>query len=195
MWCLKSNPLEPSEYSSWKDLVEATVQQSQSDSNKSSSPTAEDYVMAEHLIFQNNQWTSFPEEYEQLTAGKPVSTTSRLLTLAPEFDESSQLIQVGGRLRKAESLELQTIHPIVLNPHHPASKLLIQDYDSNLCHPGTEWVFAEMRRNVWILRGREAVRKSQHNCIEYRKWHAETKNLAVGPVVILVYPQLPWAPW
>lgn len=152
-----SNPLEPSEYSSWKDLVEATVQHGQRDSNQSSSPTAKDYVTAERLIFQNIQQTSYPDEYEQLKAGKPVSTTSRLLTLAPEFDESSQLIRVGGRLRRAEGLELQTIHPVVLDPHHPATKLLIQDYDSKLCHPGPERVFAEMRRNVWILRGREAV--------------------------------------
>ncbi len=167
------NPLDPSEYISLKDLVEDTVQHSQSDSNQSSSPTAKNYVMAERLIFQNIQQDRFPEQYEQLKTGKPVSTTSRLLTLAPEFDESSQLIRVGGRLCHAEGLELQTIHPIVLDPHHSATKLLIQDYDSKLCHPGPERVFAEMRRNLWILRGREAVRKSQHNCLECRKWKAK----------------------
>ncbi len=167
------NPLDPSEYISLKDLVEDTVQHSQSDSNQSSSPTAKNYVMAERLIFQNIQQDRFPEQYEQLKTGKPVSTMSRLLTLAPEFDESSQLIRVGGRLRHAEGLELQTIHPIVLDPHHSATKLLIQDYDSKLCHPGPERVFAEMRRNLWILRGREAVRKSQHNCLECRKWKAK----------------------
>ncbi|XP_048035712.1 uncharacterized protein LOC125261152 isoform X1 [Megalobrama amblycephala] len=170
-----SNPLNPSEYSTWKDLIEATVQHSQSDPSQSSPATAEDYVMAERLIFQNIQRDSFPEEYEQLKAGKPVSNTSRLLTLSPEFDEASQLILVGGRLCRAEGLEFQTIHPVVLDPHHPATKLLIQDYDSKLCHPGTERIFAEMRRNVWILRGREAIRKFQHNCIECRKWKAKAE--------------------
>lgn len=28
------------------------------------------------------------------------------------------------------------IHPIVLDPHHTVTKLLIKDYDNKLCHPG-----------------------------------------------------------
>ncbi|KAK7880770.1 hypothetical protein WMY93_032583 [Mugilogobius chulae] len=35
---------------------------------------------------------------------------------------------------------------------------------------GPERVFAELRRKYWILRGREAVKKHQHNCVECRKW-------------------------
>lgn len=35
-------------------------------------------------------------------------------------------------------------HPVVLDSLHPATKLLIQDYDARLCHLGPERVFAEM---------------------------------------------------
>ncbi|KAI5102717.1 hypothetical protein C0J45_8069 [Silurus meridionalis] len=115
-------------------------------------PPTKDYVTAEHLLFHNIQQDSCPEEYEQLSSGKLVSPTSRLLTLAPEFDKASQLTRVGGRLRRAKGLELQTVHPIVLDPHHRAIKLLIQDYDSKVCHPGPERVFTKLRRSVWIRR-------------------------------------------
>ncbi|XP_039653083.1 uncharacterized protein LOC120557116 [Perca fluviatilis] len=39
---------------------------------------------------------SFPEEFTLIKSGKTIPTSSRLLTLAPEYDESSDLIRVGG---------------------------------------------------------------------------------------------------
>src|SRR4029434_10200333 len=104
--------------------------------------------------------------------GKPVPAASRLHTLAPEFDSGVQLIRVGGRLRRCESLEEVALHPIVLDPHHPITKLIIQDGDSRLMHPGPDRVFAELRQRFWILRGRQAIRKHQHGCAECRRWHS-----------------------
>ncbi len=63
---------------------------------------------------------------------------SRLKTLAPEFDPDSQLIRVGGRLRQCHLLSPDILHPIVLDPIHPVTKLLIKQYDTQLHHPGTE---------------------------------------------------------
>ena len=64
------------------------------------------------------------------------------------------------------------IHPVILDPSHHVTKLLIQDIDESLKHPGPERVLAELRRRFWILRGREAVRKYQHPCSECRRWKA-----------------------
>ncbi|KAJ8400620.1 hypothetical protein AAFF_G00393890 [Aldrovandia affinis] len=47
---------------------------------------------------------------------------------------------------------------------------MIQDYDSCLCHPSPERVFAEIRCTYWILQGREAVRRYQHTCKECHRW-------------------------
>ncbi len=99
-------------------------------------------------------------------------SNSRLISLAPELDQSTGLIRVGGRLRRSELLKPDTAHPIVLDPKHPLSQLLIQHYDEKL-HPGPERVFAELRRNYWIIRGREAVRRHQHLCQECRKWRGK----------------------
>lgn len=104
-----------------------------------------------------------------MRAGKPVPSSSHLLTFSPEFDESED-IRVGGRLRQPEDLEHATLHPIILDPSHPAVNLLIKDYDSRLRHPGPERVFAEIRHTFWILRGREAIRRHQHTCDECHRW-------------------------
>ncbi|KAI3371288.1 hypothetical protein L3Q82_023902 [Scortum barcoo] len=69
---------------------------------------------------------------------------------------TKKLIRMGGRLRRCETLCQDTLHPIVLDPHHHITKLIIQDFDSWLAHPGPERVFAELRRRFWILCGREA---------------------------------------
>ncbi|KAL1272022.1 hypothetical protein QQF64_031038 [Cirrhinus molitorella] len=160
---------EPDDYPSWSELIEATVQLHKCGEQ----PSAADYQAAEMLLLQKSQIDSFPEEYKLLKAKRPIPSNSRLLTLSPEYDESSQIIRVGGRLRRAEGLETSAIHPIVLDPHHTVTKLLIKDYDSKLCHPGPERIFAEIRRNFWVLRGREAIRRQQHLCRECKKWKAK----------------------
>ncbi|KAK7939924.1 hypothetical protein WMY93_003250 [Mugilogobius chulae] len=114
-----------------------------------------------------------PRTAESFRQAELSSLDSRLLTLAPEYDSETQLIRVGGRLRRCDSLSSETLHPIVLDSHHPITKLIIADYDSKLAHPGPERVFAELRRRYWILRGREAVRKHQHHCSECQKWRGQ----------------------
>ncbi|XP_057695896.1 uncharacterized protein LOC130918045 [Corythoichthys intestinalis] len=161
------------QHDTWQALLEPTVQELHGAADQSSNPTAEDYRKAEGLILQRAQQESFPDEVRLLKVGKPVSSCSSLITLSPEMDSERQLICVGGRLRRAESLEPSAVHPVVLDPSHPSTRLLIQDYDSRLHHPGPERVFAEIRRSYWILRGREAVRRYQHSCPECRRWKAK----------------------
>lgn len=92
--------------------------------------------------------------------------------MSPEYDAQLGLIRVGSRLRRAEDIDIDTLHPIVLSPDHPTTQLLIKDYDSRLLHPGPERVFAELRRVYWILRGRQAIRKHQHTCLDCKMWRA-----------------------
>ncbi len=80
------------------------------------------------------------------------------------------MIRVGGRLHKAEVLEEDEILPIVLDPSHPVTKLLIKDFDHRLLHAGPDQVYFELRRTYWILRGRQAVKKHQRKCTKCVKW-------------------------
>ncbi|KAJ7983948.1 hypothetical protein DPEC_G00368720 [Dallia pectoralis] len=154
----------------WKELLEVTTRELHGAASQGGDPKAEDYREAEAHIFRRIQQECFPDELRLLKAGKAVGTSSRLLTLAPELDDTRELIRVGGRLRRAENLDYATAHPIVLDPTHHFTRLQIKDYDSRLCHPGPERVFAEMRRTFWILRGREAIRRFQHSCTDCRRW-------------------------
>lgn len=123
-------------------MLEATAQELHGAAAKDSHTTAEDYRQAETLLLKRAQLDSFPVEFHLLKAGKPVHRSSRLLTLSPEMDDTGELIRVDGRLHRSEDLAYSSLHPLVLDPSHPVTRLLIQNFDSRLCHPGLERVVA-----------------------------------------------------
>ncbi|XP_019204872.1 uncharacterized protein LOC109196100 [Oreochromis niloticus] len=159
---------DPGNFTSWEELVEATYYAR----HGAASPpmTAIDRVEAEIAILKSAQCDSFPEEVVALMKGRTLALNSRLCSLCPEYDQVTGLIRVGGRLRRAEGLDSDTIHPIVLPPEHPVTKLLVQHFDTILLHPGPERVFAEIRRAYWIIRGRQVIRRHQRQCAECQKW-------------------------
>lgn len=164
---------DPTRFLTWAELVEATrkVLQGAAEPDPVSLPL--DLRDAEKHILSTCQTECFQEEVKLLKAHKAVSPSSRLSTLSPEWDVDSGLIRVGGRLRRLENPDLSDIHPVVLDPQHPVTQLLIKDVDVRLLHPGPDRVFAELRRQYWILRGRQAVRHHQRNCIGCRKWRGQ----------------------
>lgn len=167
----------PTDFGCFKDFVKATAKCLHGVAlSDSQGLTAEAYQRAELEILKAAQQESFPEETQCLTAGKPVPTSSRLAQLAqlaPEIDKEQHIIRVGGRLRRCNQLAPEMVHPVVLDPKHPVTKMLIQHTDKELKHPGSERLFGELRRKYWILRGREAIRKEQRACAECQKWRAQ----------------------
>ncbi|KAL0153282.1 hypothetical protein M9458_051409 [Cirrhinus mrigala] len=160
-------------YNTWQELLDVAAQEHRTNLVPGTSPEAENYRQAEVHILRQVQQESFPEDYQLLGTGKPVRSGSRLVTLAPEMDPSCGLIRVGGRLRRVSGIEDSVLHPLVLDPSHPVSRLIIQHYDDKLHHPGSERLFREIRRYYWILRGREAVRRFQRDCPECQRWRAQ----------------------
>lgn len=162
------------QFSTWKELMRTTAQSLHGAANPNcdSLPEAADYIKAENLLLRQSQLESFPEEVKALIAGGPLPISSRLGSLSPEHDKETGLLRVGGRLRRAEQLEADTIHPILLDPKYPLTHLVIQNFDETLLHPGPERVLAELRRRFWILRGREAVKRYQSRCMQCQTWRA-----------------------
>lgn len=138
--------------------------------------SASQRIDTELLLLRQVQQDSFPDEVHALQNGKVIRASCRLSTLSPEYDQTLEVIRVGSRLCKAEELDVDSLHPIVLAPDHPITKLIIQDYDNKLLHPGPERLFAELRRTYWIIRGRQAIKKYQHQCRECRKWRSNPVN-------------------
>lgn len=153
-------------HKTFQELIEFTA----SHRAAADSLTANAYQDAEVTLLQQSQQESFPLDREQSRAGKPLSHNSCLKALAPELDSETQLIRVGGFLRHSLLLGRDTAHPIVLDPKHPITQLIIQSSDAKLHHAGYERVFAELRRKYWTLCGREAVKRFQRSCVECQKW-------------------------
>ena len=153
------------EYPTFEDLLEATSRSLNGVVSQQSTLGEDDYAAAELVILQRAQSGSFPEEIKCLQVEKAVPSSSSLVTLAPECEVSKGLIRVGGRLRHSTSLEEDIIHPIMLEPKHPITRLIIQQYDDKLLHSRAERVFVELRRKYWILRGREAVSRHQRSLL------------------------------
>ncbi len=151
-------------------MVEAVVWSPHRAAGNLSTPAAQDYQEAERDLLRQAQVDCFMEDLHHLSDNKPVPSTSRLITLAPEYDDQLKLIQVGGRLRRSDLLDPETIHPIVLEPAHQVTKLIIWDADRDLRHPGSESLFAELHRRYWILHGREAVKRHQHSFPNCQRW-------------------------
>lgn len=144
--CKSPNTMPISDLDSWGELIKATHQFLHGAANGQENPamTAADVLAAELHLLKQAQGDSFPEEVQALAAGKPLSKQSRLSTLAPEYDPAVGLIRVGGRLRRAESLDPDAMHPIILDPKHHVTTLLIKEYDNKLLHSGPERVFGEI---------------------------------------------------
>lgn len=167
-------PPDAQRFSSLSELVKATARYLHgAATDVEENHTAEEFKEAELSILRSVQRDSFPEEVQCLATGKPIPSSSCLITLAPEYDATLQLIRVGGRLRLCQDLEHDAIFPVVLDPRHTVTKLLIRQVDSDLKHPGAERLFAELRRRFWILCGREAVRREQRSCTECQRWRAQ----------------------
>lgn len=159
---------EASQFTTYGKLLEATTLSKHGAAE--GNPSASDFKEAEISLLQRAQQDCFATDVAHLRSGKAVPCSSRLVTLAPEFDDTTQLIRVGGRLRHSTLLDQDAMHPIVLDPQHWITKLIIKEFDERLCHPGPERVFAEVRRKYWIIRGREAIRRHQRECTDCRKW-------------------------
>lgn len=116
---------DPRQYQTWDSFLEATVHQLHRAADPNHPLTADSYAAAELEALQQTQRESFSEEITQLKAGKPIAKSSRLLLLAPEFDEENGLIRVGGCLRYNPDLVVDEVHPIVLDPRHALTQLII----------------------------------------------------------------------
>ncbi|TKS64949.1 ATP-binding cassette sub-family A member 2 [Collichthys lucidus] len=165
-----SDEPDPAKNSTWTELLQATYQSLYGAAGLAMS--AADRIEMETTLLRRIQSDSFPDELKALKQGKPVRSGSRLSALSAEYDQVLGLIRVGGRLRKAESLLGDSLHPVVISPDHLITQLLVKDYDHRLHHAGPERIFAEIRRNYWILRGRQVIKKHQRHCVECRLWRS-----------------------
>ena len=124
--------------------------------------SVDELTRAELIAVKRAQMESFPDDCEALLKNLPLPPKSKLLALNPYVDENG-LLRVGGRLRKAPLPE-ETRHPVVLDPKHEVTRLVIQ-----YCHlqsrcAGDAQVLNNLRQRYWVLKGVRAVHKVSLEC-------------------------------
>ena len=172
--CVRNAALpDPSRFSSWMRLVRATawvlrfVKILKHRALRTSAPPPEELVpeeleSAERLWWQQVQADCFPAEVRSIESGKPVDKDSRLSHLSLVLTDG--VVRHHSRLVNSSDLPDMVKQPVVLDPSHPFTRLLIAWYHVASCHQGQERVCNELRQRYLILGLRRAVRSSWNTC-------------------------------
>ena len=133
---------------------------------------------AELRILEWLHRTSYPKEFEQLSAANPsgkeakrsreatVLKSSALSSLDPFL--LNNILRVGGRLRHT-NLPETTKHPVILPRKSHITSLIIQHVHQSLGHAGRNHVLSELRQHYWVIGATSAVRNIIYHCIVCRR--------------------------
>lgn len=113
-------------------------------------------------LIERCQKESFGEEIHCLEKGKAIRSTSHLLQLSPLLGPDN-LLRLGGRIGHAK-LPYDPIHPPLLPSKHPLTERLIAVLHEHIHHAGTNFLLAKINQRLWIVRGRETVKKIRRTC-------------------------------
>lgn len=107
---------------------------------------------------------------------KPLS--KRLLVLAASLDKEG-VLRVGGRLINAE-LPQDTKFPIILPGSCHLTHLLISYYHRKNFHIGQQALQCLIRRRIWIIRLRQAIKSQLTRCLPCLNIRARPQNPLMG---------------
>lgn len=125
--------------------------------------TPGEFKLAREFWLKHEQAKAFPKEIRCLQTKTPISKTSKLRSLTPFLDESG-IVRVGGRLQNA-SIPFSQQHPIILDGHSHFTELLVRHTHVVCLHGGLTLTLALLRKTVWIVHGRNTVKKILRKCI------------------------------
>ena len=86
-----------------------------------------------------------------------------MITLNPIIDEDG-LLRVGGRIGRSV-LPYDAKHPLILDARHPLTNLILESYNRDCRHGGTDYVLSSLRPKFWIIAVKK-IRRSCRRCIE-----------------------------
>ena len=77
-------------------------------------------------------------------------------------------MRVGGRLSRAP-LPFSGRHPIILDPEHNLTRLIVYQFHYDFFHAKTEHILGKIRQHYLIIRGRRAIRNMIRSCHACKK--------------------------
>lgn len=133
--------------------------------------------MRRHWILEAQKAHYFDEmQCLMKTPPEPIHHSSKLISLTP-FIDGNGILRVRGRLRNS-TLTYDEMHPIILPPNHHFTRLIIDRFHDKTFHGGVQLISSLIRKQYWIVSGRNAIRYRIHKCITcYRQRAATAKQL------------------
>lgn len=142
--------------------------------------TAEELTDAERYWLACTQKEAYGDDITALRAGKELKENSAVSRFGPYLDDDG-LLRVGGRLQFSDNND-ETKHPIILPSDHAFTALLISREHIRLLHAGVRDTLAQLREVYWIVKGRQAVKKTVHRCLVCRKQSCRPASEPVAPL-------------
>ncbi|XP_050293693.1 uncharacterized protein LOC126734196 [Anthonomus grandis grandis] len=128
--------------------------------------TSDEITAAQNLLVMHVQKQMFSKEYQCLVSNKPLSKSSKILSLNPFLKDN--LIRVGGRLRNSDQ-PFARKYPVILPNDHILTKLILTYEHERLLHCGVQMLLCSIRENYWPVSGRKnckAVIKKCYKCFK-----------------------------
>ena len=136
-----------------------------------------DLVAGADELMKYVQAQLFSEEIKALSKGKPVSSTSRLVSLNPVLEDG--LIRARGRLALLPPSQDDDGSPADPVPEYNRPIVVANDGDivprvilfihEDTDHATTDTVHAAMRKRWWLLRARRLINDVKKKCVTCRK--------------------------
>ena len=178
---------DASDYSIWWPLIRKTARWISAfngirrlGKKKTLEITREDLEAAEKLWCKQVQIDAFSTEYRSLKKGEPVDKTSRLYKLSPALKDG--LIVLKGRIGQASNVSDSVRNPIILDPNHPYTRLLLKHYHVTNAHQGQETVVNNIRKKYHVLECRSAVKGAITRCGTCKIARAKPAEQVMGEV-------------
>ncbi|XP_043473410.1 uncharacterized protein LOC122505692 [Leptopilina heterotoma] len=132
--------------------------------NKNKGPlSASELLTANERIIKLVQESAFSEEIKELKRKQGLSPNHKWKGFNPFIDDNG-IIRVGGRLKNSD-IPYSEKHPRLLPKDHHITTLLIRNEHITNCHAGSQTTLYALRKNYWIVNGREQVRKIIKTCV------------------------------
>ncbi|XP_055307836.1 uncharacterized protein LOC129571970 [Sitodiplosis mosellana] len=125
--------------------------------------TAEELFAAKQIWIRYVQQLHFSQEINHIRAGKSLNARDSLLSLNPFIDEHG-ILRVKGRLRNA-LLPHNTKYPAILPVSSHFTRLIIRQAHFKVLHGGLQLTLRTVREEVWIVRGKEEVKRQLNKCM------------------------------
>ena len=110
-----------------------------------------------HVLIRSEQESGFPTEFEALSTGNQVPSTSSLLSLKPSWDSQRSFIVSIGRERP--------LQPLILLPKKSyLARLILLSYHIKTFHGGSETTLSRSREKFWIVHGRVVAKQIIRSC-------------------------------